>query len=239
MFASRFFLYIIVGKTKGKYFMNQILVVEDNEDYQELLVNFLSNSGFAVTTANDGLEAFDSMEEREFDLIILDIMLPKIDGFTLCELIRKKSDVPIIMLTAKFSEEDQLRGYSLKVDEYISKTISMPIIVSKVEAILRRSGKVSDSETLSYKGIVLDSNTHTVKIEGEDVEFTLKEFDILYELMKAQGGVVTRKSLLSKLWDYEYYEDTRIVDTHIKNIRKKLGTSDCIETVRGIGYKLG
>ena len=100
--------------------MNQILVVEDNEDYQELLVNFLSNAGFAVTTANDGLEAFDSMEEREFDLIILDIMLPKIDGFTLCELIRKKTDVPIIMLTAKFSEEHQLKGYSLKVDEYIS-----------------------------------------------------------------------------------------------------------------------
>ncbi len=218
--------------------MNQILVVEDNEDYQELLVNFLSNSGFAVTTAGDGLQAFDCMEEREFDLIILDIMLPKIDGFTLCELIRKKSDVPIIMLTAKFSEEDQLKGYSLKVDEYISKTISMPVLVSKVEAILRRSGKVSGEDTLSFKGIVLDVNTHTVKADGRDVEFTLKEFEILQELIKAGGGVVTRKALLSKLWDYEYYEDTRIVDTHIKNIRKKLGAGDCIETVRGIGYKL-
>ena len=218
--------------------MNQILVVEDNEDYQELLVNFLSNAGFAVTTANDGLEAFDSMEEREFDLIILDIMLPKIDGFTLCELIRKKTDVPIIMLTAKFSEEDQLKGYSLKVDEYISKTTSMPIIVSKVEAVLRRSGKAVGAETLSHKDIVLDVSTHTVKVNGKDTEFTLKEFNILFELMKAGGGVVTRKSLLSKLWDYEYYEDTRIVDTHIKNIRKKLGESDCIDTVRGIGYKL-
>jgi len=218
--------------------MNQILVVEDNEDYQELLVNFLSNAGFAVMTADDGLKAFDCMEEREFDLVILDIMLPKIDGFTLCELIRKKSDVPIIMLTAKFSEEDQLRGYSLKVDEYISKTISMPLLISKVEAILRRSGKVSETEALSLNGIVLDTNTHTVKVDGKDVEFTLKEFDILYELMKAGGGVVTRKSLLSKLWDYEYYEDTRIVDTHMKNIRKKLGERDCIETVRGIGYKM-
>ena len=219
--------------------MNQILVVEDNEDYQELLVNFLSNSGFTVTTANDGLQAFDCMEEREFDLIILDIMLPKIDGFTFCELIRKKSDIPIIMLTAKFSEEDQLRAYSLKVDEYVSKTISMPLLVSKVEAILRRSGKISENETVSFNGIILDINTHTVKINGSDVDFTLKEFDILYELMKAGGGVVTRKSLLSKLWDYEYYEDTRIVDTHIKNIRRKLGANDCIETVRGIGYKLG
>ena len=218
--------------------MNQILVVEDNKDYQELLVNFLSNSGFTVTTADDGLQAFDCMEEKEFDLIILDIMLPKIDGFTFCELIRKKSDIPIMMLTAKFSEEDQLRGYSLKVDEYVSKTTSMPLLVSKVEAILRRSGKIAEEEKLSHNGIVLDINTHTVKVGGEDVEFTLKEFDILYELMKARGGVVTRKSLLSKLWDYEYYEDTRIVDTHIKNIRKKLGENDCIETVRGIGYKM-
>ena len=218
--------------------MNQILVVEDNKDYQELLVNFLSNSGFTVTTADDGLQAFDCMEEKEFDLIILDIMLPKIDGFTFCELIRKKSDIPIMMLTAKFSEEDQLRGYSLKVDEYVSKTTSMPLLVSKVEAILRRSGKIAEEEKLSHNGIVLDINIHTVKVGGEDVEFTLKEFDILYELMKAGGGVVTRKSLLSKLWDYEYYEDTRIVDTHIKNIRKKLGENDCIETVRGIGYKM-
>jgi two-component system response regulator VanR len=218
--------------------MNQILVVEDNEDYQELLVNFLSNSGFTVVTASDGVEALDTMDGKEFDLIILDIMLPKIDGFTLCEFIRKKSDVPIIMLTARFSEEDQLRGYELKVDEYISKTISMPLLVSKVEAILRRSGKVSESEVVSFNGIVLDINTHTVKVDGKDVEFTLKEFDILYELIKAAGGVVTRKSLLSKLWDYEYYEDTRIVDTHMKNIRKKLGERDCIETVRGIGYKL-
>jgi two-component system response regulator VanR len=218
--------------------MNQILIVEDNEDYQELLVNFLTNAGFAVNAVGDGLLAIDAMEEREYDLVILDIMLPKLDGFTLCELIRKKSDIPIVMLTAKFSEEDQLKGYQLKVDEYISKTTSMPVIVSKVEAILRRSGRNTSSETLSMNGVVLDSHTHTVTIDGENVDFTLKEFDILSELMKAGGGVVTRKSLLSKLWDYEYYEDTRIVDTHIKNIRRKLGTRDCIETVRGIGYKM-
>jgi two-component system response regulator VanR len=217
--------------------MKQILVVEDNEDYSELLVNYLTNSGFGVTTASDGLEAFDCMEEREFSLIILDIMLPKIDGFTLCELIRKKSDVPIIMLTAKFSEEDQLKGYQMKVDEYISKTTSMPIIVSKVEAILRRSEKQPE-QILSFNNISLDKNTYTVTVDGNNLEFTLKEFDILYELIIAEGNVVTRKNLLSKLWDYEYYEDTRIVDTHIKNIRKKLGDSDCIETVRGIGYKL-
>ena len=218
--------------------MNQILVVEDNEDYRELLENYFLEAGYAITSAEDGIKAIECIDEREFDLVILDIMLPKLDGFTLCEFIRKKSDVPIVMLTARFSEEDQMRGYELKVDEYISKTTSMPIIVSKVEAILRRSGKVLESEVVSYNGVVLDVNTHTVKIEGQDVEFTLKEFDILYELMKAGGAVVTRKSLLSKLWNYEYYDDTRIVDTHIKNIRKKLGDKDTIETVRGIGYKM-
>ena len=218
--------------------MNQILVVEDNADYRELLENYLTEAGYAVSTAEDGLTAFDVMEEREYDLVILDIMLPKIDGFTLCELIRKKSDIPIVMLTARFSEKDQMRGYELKVDEYISKTSSMPIIVSKVEAILRRSGEVTESEVVSFNGVVLDVATHTVKIDDRDVDFTLKEFDILLELMRAGGAVVTRKTLLSKLWDYEYYEDTRIVDTHMKNIRKKLGDRDFIETVRGIGYKL-
>ena len=218
--------------------MNRILVVEDNADYRELLENYLSEAGYAVSTVADGLTAFDVMEECEFDLVILDIMLPKIDGFTLCELIRKKNDIPIVMLTARFSEKDQMRGYELKVDEYISKTTSMPIIVSKVEAILRRSGKTQENEVVSFDGVVLDVATHTVIIDDGDVDFTLKEFDILYELMKAGGAVVTRKTLLSKLWDYEYYEDTRIVDTHIKNIRKKLGDRDFIETVRGIGYKL-
>lgn len=217
--------------------MKQILVVEDNEDYRELLENYLSEAGFAVTAVSDGLKALDAIENREFNLIILDIMLPKIDGFTLCELIRKKSEVPIVMLTAKFSEEDQLRGYQMKVDEYISKTTSMPIITSKVEAILRRAEKQPE-QVLWFNQLSVDKNTYTVTADGSTLEFTLKEFEILYELILAKGKVVTRKSLLSKLWDYEYYEDTRIVDTHIKNIRKKLGDSDCIETVRGIGYKL-
>ena len=141
-------------------------------------------------------------------------------------------------LDYKLEQESLNTEIDQALDEYVSKTTSMPLLVSKVEAILRRSGKIAEEEKLSHNGIVLDINTHTVKVGGEDVEFTLKEFDILYELMKAGGGVVTRKSLLSKLWDYEYYEDTRIVDTHIKNIRKKLGENDCIETVRGIGYKM-
>ena len=217
--------------------MKQILVVEDNEDYQELLENYLSNAGYNVTIADNGLEAIDIMEDKEFDLIILDIMLPKIDGFTLCELIRKKSNVPVVMLTARFADEDQMRGYELKVDEYISKTVSMPIIVSKIEAILRRSSGTAEEESLVLNGVVLDPNTHIVTIDGTMVDFTLKEFEILSRIMKAKGAVVTRKSLLSELWDYEYYDDSRIVDTHIKNIRKKLGDKDFVLTVRGIGYK--
>ena len=217
--------------------MKQILVVEDNKDYQELLENYLSNAGYNVTAADNGLDAVDIMEGREFDLIILDVMLPKIDGFTLCELIRKKSDVPVVMLTARSAEEDQMRGYELKVDEYISKTVSMPVIVSKIGAILRRSGAAAEEERISFNGVVLDPGTHTVRIDGVSVEFTLKEFEILSLIMSAKGAVVTRKSLLSKLWDYEYYDDSRIVDTHIKNIRKKLGERDFIVTVRGIGYK--
>lgn len=217
--------------------MKHVLVVEDNKDYQELLENYLSNAGFSVEAADNGLEAIDIMEDKEFDLIILDIMLPKIDGFTLCELIRRKSNVPVVMLTARFADEDQMRGYELKVDEYISKTVSMPIIVSKIEAILRRSGGAAAEESISFNGVVLDTNTHTVSIDGAAVEFTLKEFEILSLIMKAKGAVVTRKSLLSGLWDYEYFDDSRIVDTHIKNIRKKLGDKDFIVTVRGIGYK--
>ncbi|MCR4640973.1 MAG: response regulator transcription factor [Lachnospiraceae bacterium] len=217
--------------------MKQILVVEDNKDYQELLENYLSNAGFTVTAAGNGLDAVDILEDKEFDLIILDVMLPKIDGFTLCELIRKKSDVPVVMLTARSAEEDQMRGYELKVDEYISKTVSMPLIVSKIGAILRRSSSTTEEERISFNGVVLDPGSHTVQIDGISVEFTLKEFEILSLIMSAKGAVVTRKSLLSKLWDYEYYDDSRIVDTHIKNIRKKLGERDFIVTVRGIGYK--
>ena len=217
--------------------MKHLLVVEDNKDYQELLENYLSNAGYNVTAADNGLDAVDILEDKEFDLIILDVMLPKIDGFTLCELIRKKSDVPVVMLTARSAEEDQMRGYELKVDEYISKTVSMPVIVSKIGAILRRSCAAAEEERISFNGVVLDPGTHTVRIDGVSVEFTLKEFEILSLIMSARGAVVTRKSLLSKLWDYEYYDDSRIVDTHIKNIRKKLGERDFIVTVRGIGYK--
>lgn len=217
--------------------MEMILVVEDNSDYQELLQNFLENADYRVMTAVDGVEALELVRQYEFDLVLLDLMLPKIDGYGVCEMIRRNSDVPIIMLTALDSEENQVRGYDLQIDDYITKPVSMPILLHKVAAVLRRFSH-SEENCLSYHNIQLDLKKHTVSVAGELVDFTLREFEILLELMQVPGEVVTRKSLLTKLWGYDFYGDTRIVDTHIKNIRKKLGVEECIETVRGVGYKL-
>ncbi len=176
-------------------------------------------------------------ENNVFDLIVLDLMLPKIDGYEACRRIREKSGVPVIMLTALDSETHQMKGYGLHIDDYITKPISMPLLMHKVAAVLRRT-MPDQPQVIEYRGISLNLKAYTVCVDSLPVEFTLREFEILYELMKSPGEVVTRKSLLNGLWGYGYYNDTRIVDTHIKNIRKKLAAHDCIETVRGIGYKL-
>ena len=217
--------------------MAQILVVEDNSDYRELLQNFLESSDYIVTVASNGVEALDLAKKHKFDLILLDLMLPKIDGFGVCEMIRKDSNVPIIMLTALDSEAHQVHGFDLRIDDYIIKPVSMQILLHKVAAILRRT-LILDSNHITYRNISLDLKGHTVFIAGNAVDFTLREFEILLELMRTPGEVVARKTLLSKLWDYNFYGDTRIVDTHIKNIRRKLGADDYIETIRGLGYKL-
>lgn len=221
--------------------MAEILVIEDNPDYRELLQNFLENAHYEVKTAKDGAAALALINQFSFDLILLDIMLPGIDGFDICEQIRKTCDTPIIMLTALDSEEYQMRGYALRIDDYITKPVSMALLLHKVEAVLRRTMPPAlqcTPETLQYGNISLDLKAHTVFVAGESIDFTLREFEILQELMRTPGVVVTRKSLIEKLWGYDFYGDTRIVDTHMKNIRKKLGTSDCIETVRGVGFKL-
>ena len=222
--------------------MAKILVVEDNHDYQELLQNFLESAEHEVTPAGDDMSALALLSRHSFDLILLDIMLPGNDGFDICEKIRAQGNTtPVVMLTALDNEAYQMRGYELRIDDYITKPVSMPLLLHKVEAILRRtipavSRDVHD--TLHVEDITLDLRTHTVHICGTDVAFTLREFEILQELMQEPGSVVTRKSLLEKLWGYDFYGDTRIVDTHMKNIRKKLGMSDYIETIRGVGYKL-
>lgn len=217
--------------------MSKLLIVEDNADYRELLISFLENEGYEVTAVNDGEAAVVSANNTAFDLIILDLMLPGMDGYEVCRKIRERSEVPIIMLTALDSEINQMKGYGLHIDDYITKPISMPLLMHKVKAVLRRT--MSDQpQVIEYQGISLDIKAHTVRIDNIPIEFTLREFEILYELMSSPGEVVTRKSLLNGLWGYGYYNDTRIIDTHIKNIRRKLADHDCIETVRGVGYKL-
>lgn len=217
--------------------MEKILVVEDSPDYRELLCNFLENAGYSVIAAKDGAQAMDLVGQERPDLILLDLMLPKIGGYEVCERIRAIYDVPVIMLTALGSEAHQLRGYGLKIDEFITKPVSMPLLVQKVEAVLRRTRR-QEVRLLCFADLTMDVKKHTVMAAGTPVGLTLREFEILQELMQRPGEVVARKSLVAKLWGYDGCDETRIVDTHIKNIRKKLGACDCIETVRGVGYRL-
>ena len=219
--------------------MQKILIVEDDIDIQELLRNFLQEAGYEISIANDGMEAISLFSTIHFDLILLDIMLPKIDGFTVCELIRKQSQIPIIMLTALSSEDEQIRGLDLQVDDYITKPFSMPILVRKVGAVLRRSSMIPEQEhqTIAYKNLVLDMDSYTAVVDGASFDLTQREFEVLRELLLNQGRVLTRQNLLDKLWKYDFYGDERVVDTHIKNLRKKLGI-DFIQTIRGVGYKI-
>ena len=219
--------------------MQKILVVEDDLDIQELLKNFLQEAGYSIVLANDGVEALSIFSDVQFDLILLDIMLPKIDGFAVCELIRKQSDVPIIMLTALNGEEEQIRGLDMQVDDYITKPFSMPVLIRKIAAVLRRSTMSQNQEhqTVAYKNLILDLDSYSALVNGESYELTQREFEILRELLLNQGRVLTRQILLERLWKYDFYGDERVVDTHIKNLRKKLGI-DFIQTIRGVGYKI-
>ena len=219
--------------------MQKILVVEDDFDIQELLQNFIQEAGYEVMTASDGIEAMDLFAKNKYDLILLDIMLPKIDGFGVCELIRKQSQVPIIMLTALGGEEEQIRGLDLQVDDYITKPFSMPVLVRKIAAVLRRTNHQQDDQhsTINYQNLILDLDSYTATVGGNTYELTQREFEVLRELLTNQGRVMTRQNLLDKLWRYDFYGDERVVDTHIKNLRKKLDI-DFIQTIRGVGYKI-
>lgn len=219
-------------------FRQKILVVEDEKDIRELLRNFLHEAGYEVFLAEDGMAALSLFESGEFDLILLDIMLPKLDGFSVCGSIRQKSQVPIIMLTALDGEQEQIKGLDLNIDDYITKPFSMPVLVRKIAAVLRRSGKMPDrSQCISYRNLILNPDGFTVWVDGQIRELTLKEFEILKELLTHQGQVLTRQALLNRLWKYDFYGDDRVVDTHIKNLRKKLAI-DFIRTIRGVGYKV-
>ena len=219
--------------------MEKILIVEDDLDIQELLQNFLQEAGYEVSIANDGVEAVSLFSTAHYDLILLDVMLPKIDGFTVCELIRKQSQIPIIMLTALSGEKEQIKGLDLQVDDYITKPFSMPVLVRKIAAVLRRSNMIPNQEhqTISYDNLILDFDSYEATVDGISYELTQREFEVLRELLLNQGRVLTRHNLLAKLWKYDFYGDERVVDTHIKNLRKKLGI-DFIQTIRGVGYKI-
>lgn len=219
--------------------MQKILIVEDDPAIQAVLHDFIQDAGYAVEVASDGVEALSRFSEQDFDLILLDIMLPEIDGYGVCAVIRQKSDVPIMMLTALDGEQEQIRGLDLQVDDYISKPFSMPILIRKIAAVLRRSAKQSDrSQVITYKNLTLDLDGYKVYADGKSIDLTPREFEILRELLTHQGRILTRPNLLQTLWKYEFFGEERIIDTHIKNLRKKLGTADYIETIRGVGYRI-
>lgn len=216
---------------------SSILVIEDDSNIQELIVEFLSSEGYKVDSANDGLEGIQKFKQENYDLIILDIMMPNLDGYAVCKMIRQNSNIPIIFLTALNEESNQVKGFELECDDYITKPFSFNLLIKRVEAILRRSIKSNDNSTINFDKLKLNLSTYSVQIEDENIELTLKEFNILKALIEKYPQVITREHLLDSIWGYDYYGDTRIVDAHIKNIRKKIQIP-YIKTVKGIGYTL-
>lgn len=217
--------------------MESILVIEDDNSIQELIVEFLSSQGYNVDFASDGVEGIQKFKKEKYDLIILDVMMPNLDGYGVCKMIRQNSTVPIIFLTALNTEENQLKGFEFECDDYITKPFSFNLLIKRVEAVLRRSKSYRNDEFLSFEKLRLNLKTYTVEVDEDVFELTLKEFNILKMLIEKYPQVITRESLLDSIWGYDYYGDTRIVDAHIKNIRKKIKYS-YIKTVKGIGYTL-
>ena len=220
--------------------MIKLLIVEDSEETVDLIRLILSNETDIkvsdVSTIKDGMNL---VKKDIFDLILLDILLPKIDGFSVCEFIRKKSQIPIIILTALNGEKEQIKGLDLQVDDYITKPFSMPVLVRKIAAVLRRASKTSDQEhkTISYDNLILDFDDYSASVNGISYELTQREFEVLRELLLNRGRILTRQNLLNKIWKYDFYGDERVIDTHIKNLRKKLNIT-FIQTIRGVGYKI-
>ncbi|MDY5220582.1 MAG: response regulator transcription factor [Eubacteriales bacterium] len=218
--------------------MERILVVEDDFDIAEMLQTWLTEAGYGVEVAGDGLRALDVFAAGRFDLVLLDLMLPKLDGFGVCEWIRARSDVPVVMLTALDGEEEQLRGYDLRIDDYVTKPFSMPVLLRKIAAILRRCGDREDARrVLTYRDLTLDLDAYRAERDGRDLELTNREFECLRELIQNQGRVMTYQMLVQRIWNYDYLGDERVIYSHIKNLRRKL-QADYIHTVRGVGYRV-
>ncbi|MCI8791257.1 MAG: response regulator transcription factor [Eubacterium sp.] len=217
---------------------NTILVVDDEQRMRKLVRDFLTKQDFTVLEAADGEEAVDIfLENKDIILVILDVMMPKMDGWQTCREIRQYSKVPIIMLTARGDERDELRGFELGVDEYIAKPFSPKILVARVQALLRRSN-ASSEENLEYGGIVLNRTAHEVLIDGEKIDLSFKEFELLSYFMENKDIALSREKILNHVWDYDYFGDARTIDTHVKKLRSKMGKyGSYIKTIWGMGYK--
>lgn len=217
----------------------KILVVDDESRMRKLVRDFLEREGFEVLEAGDGVEAMDLFyEEKEVALVILDVMMPKMDGWQTLREIRQTSQVPVIMLTARSEERDELQGFKLGVDEYISKPFSPKILVARVEAVLRRSHAVGVGEVLEAGGITVDKAAHQVKIDGKEIDLSFKEFELMAYFVENQGIALSREKILNNVWNYDYFGDARTIDTHVKKLRSKLGDrGEYIHTIWGMGYK--
>ncbi|MDD2954657.1 MAG: response regulator transcription factor [Parabacteroides sp.] len=216
-----------------------VLVVEDDKKMNEILIDYLENDGYQAYSAWDGVEALNLFDREKIDIVILDIMIPKLDGWTVCRRLRQKSDVLIIILSARSEEDDKLLGYELGADEYFTKPISPRVLLAGMNALLKRSQPITAPDPLlRHKDLSLNKEAYSASLSGSDLSLTVKEFELLQKLMEHPGKVMRREALINAIWGYDYFGDGRVVDTNIKTLRKKLGNyACCIHTVIGIGYK--
>lgn len=216
--------------------MKKILIIDDEWKIRKLIKDYLVREGYTVDEAGDGEEGIEKFFSAGYDVVILDIMMPKIDGWSVCRKIREESQVPIIMLTARSDESDQLFGFDLEADEYMTKPFNPKLLVAKVKALLRRDRKIVDNVPMAFGDLVIDGVKREVKLKDVVLELTPKEYDLLYFFIENKGIALSREKILNSVWGWDYFGDARTVDTHIKRLRKKIG-DEYIQTVRGFGYK--
>ena len=217
----------------------KVLMVDDESRMRKLVSDFLTRKGYIVIEAGDGEEALDRFyADKDISLVILDVMMPKMDGFTLCQKVREKEETAILMLTAKSDESSELNGFECGADEYIAKPFSPKILTARVDALIRRSYSIDSSEVTDVGGIIIDKAAHIVKIDGQEIDLSFKEFELLTYFVDNKGLALSREKILNNVWNYDYFGDARTIDTHVKKLRKKLGDKgDYIKTIWGMGYK--